>query len=214
MINEPCNPTEGSGGHDSFFLVGGERSGFRRLGEAGVGCGMRGVQALLDWRGGRGGAALVVRNLLRELATRREFHWAISYRCMPASPVDVIWVVRGAADLAWAIRRKKAVGAAQLWAGPNIVVTPQEKEGILRSPEIDQVITPSDWTSAWYVREAPDPADQNRRAWPVGIPIRPIEAPERRRSVDVSSLYNKRQDGLLNAVTVCCFSSRRVRHRL
>jgi len=116
-----------------------------------------------------GGPQVVVDNLLRELAIQNTMSWAQGYRDCPENPgIDAIWVVRGTQNLRWAIQNKHRMKAGQLWAGPNISVVPQEAEKLLLSPEIDRVVVPSEWVSAFYAEQAPV-LRAKLRIWPVGI---------------------------------------------
>jgi hypothetical protein len=66
--------------------------------------------------------------------------------------------------IAW--RRKRWIDC--LMAGPNLVVLPHEANGILKSPEIDYCIVPSEWVAAAYQQDAPILTGRIR-VWPAGV---------------------------------------------
>lgn len=70
--------------------------------------------------------------------------------------------------LQWAIQAKQEGRIERLVAGPNLVVTPLEADGILCAPEVDVVVTPCQWVSEWYVSLAPQ-LESKVMEWPVGI---------------------------------------------
>jgi len=70
--------------------------------------------------------------------------------------------------LPWAIEAKKTGFINRLVAGPNLVATPDQNEGILTHPAIDVVITPSQWVSDFYKKLKPELSDRIV-IWPVGI---------------------------------------------
>lgn len=70
--------------------------------------------------------------------------------------------------LQWAIQAKRCGRIQRLVAGPNLVVTPLEADGVLCAPEIDVVVTPCRWVSEWYVSLAPQLKGKVME-WPVGV---------------------------------------------
>ena len=82
-----------------------------------------------------------------------------------------VGVLAGATSaLPWAIEAKRAGRVRQLVAGPNLVVLPDELDGILASREIDRVITPSRWVTDIYVGLSPSLAGRIAE-WPVGVDV-------------------------------------------
>ena len=70
-------------------------------------------------------------------------HWDLCLRDFPMAECDVAWVVNDPKDLKWAVRNRDRLRARQLWAGPNIVVVPQEQQGIVTAPQIDRLMVPA-----------------------------------------------------------------------
>lgn len=90
-----------------------------------------------------GGPTIVVKNLLKELEMRHNVYWDICFKDIPKNiSMDIMGVVNNTDDLQWAINNKDKIGAKELWAGSNLVVVPQESEGILNSDEINKIIVP------------------------------------------------------------------------
>jgi len=143
------------------------------------------------------GPGVVAENLLKELEMRRDIHWDLSFREIPKNKsISVMWVVNDVDDLRWAIANKERVGARELWAGPNLVVVPQESGGILNSPRIDRVIVPCEWVKEVYKRESSDLAGKIQ-VWPVGIDTE-FWYPSKMQNKENGNIlvYNKGQDDL------------------
>jgi hypothetical protein len=70
--------------------------------------------------------------------------------------MDKVCVLSGVEVLKKAIQQKKLGKINTLIAGPNIVVHPNEAEGILKSSEIDCLIVPSLWVKDFYISLAPE----------------------------------------------------------
>lgn len=68
---------------------------------------------------------------------------------------DVV-VLSGVRTLKQAIKLKQLGAIERIFAGPNIVVRSIDHDSIIASPEIDFVITPSEWVSKAYIEEAPE----------------------------------------------------------
>ena len=80
----------------------------------------------------------------------------------------LVGVVSNTDALGWAITAKRQGIIRYLVAGPNLVVTPLDQNGILCAPEIDLVVTPSRWVSEHYLSMAPTLAGKLVE-WPVGV---------------------------------------------
>ena len=78
-----------------------------------------------------------------------------------------------------------------MWAGPNIVVVPQESQGVLTRPEIDRIIVPTRWVADVYSRECPD-LRPKISIWPAAINTN-YWAPEDTPKMNWI-IYNKYQD--------------------
>jgi len=81
---------------------------------------------------------------------------------------DRVGVLSGISLLRRAVAAKRSGRIRCLVAGPNLMVTPLEAGGILLSPEIDRVVTPSRWVSDFYLQLAPQLAGKVVE-WPAGV---------------------------------------------
>lgn len=81
---------------------------------------------------------------------------------------DTVVVLAGVDTLRQAIQLKRNGYIRRLYAGPNIVVFSSDHDSILASPEIDAVITPSQYVDALYIE---DNACLREKifAWPAGV---------------------------------------------
>lgn len=93
-----------------------------------------------------------------------------SYRFNPPSKLvtPYVGVLSNIKALRWAMQAKRDRIIERLVAGPNLVVTPLESDGILCAPEIDVVVTPCRWVREWYVSLAPQ-LESKVMEWPAGI---------------------------------------------
>lgn len=81
---------------------------------------------------------------------------------------DTVVVLAGVRTLRQAIRLKQQGKISRLFAGPNIVHFSTDFDSILASPEVDAVITPSDWVIDHYVTD--NPSLKGRIfSWPAGV---------------------------------------------
>lgn len=67
-----------------------------------------------------------------------------------------------------AIELKKKGKIKQLLAGPNLMVRPNEFDGILADQNIDKVIVPSEWVKIAYAEDLPSIKDK-LTVWPCGV---------------------------------------------
>lgn len=142
------------------------------------------------------GPSVVAGNLLKELKMRQDIYWDICFREIPKNKsISIMWVVNNVDDLRWAIANKEKVGAKELWAGPNLVVVPQESEGILNSDEIDKVIVPCKWVKEVYERESPD-LEGKIYVWAAGVDVEFWSPLNIEKKEDNILVYNKSQDDL------------------
>jgi len=143
------------------------------------------------------GPKVVAENLLKELEMRRDIHSDLCFWEIPKNKsIDIIWVVNNVDDLRWAIAKKEEAGVRELWAGPNLVVVPQESGGILNSPTIDRVIVPCEWVKEVYERESSDLTGKIQR-WLMGIDTE-FWYPSKMKNKENGNIlvYNKGQDDL------------------
>jgi hypothetical protein len=112
-----------------------------------------------------GGPTSVLNNLIAGLIKIQQ-----PYKLNPASHhvTPYVGVLSNTDALKWAIHAKKQGKIKYLVAGPNLVVTPLEEDGILCAPEIDLVVTPSWWVSEMYLSMAPM-LEGKLVEWPVGV---------------------------------------------
>ncbi|MBP2655658.1 MAG: glycosyltransferase [Firmicutes bacterium] len=158
-------------------------------------------QYYLRWStsGHSGGPTVVAENLLKELRQRDDVAWML---VTPVTKLDriysVIWVVNDINHLVWAIENKEKLGCKQLWAGPNLVVVPQELQGIIGHSKVDKVIVPCRWPGEVYSLLMPS-IREKIVIWPVGIDTdewRPDVTKEKQLIV----VYNKGNTALTEAL--------------
>ena len=80
---------------------------------------------------------------------------------------DVV-VLSGVRTLKQAIKLKQLGVIERIFAGPNIVVRSIDYDSIIASPEVDFIITPSDWVSKAYIEEVPSVASRCIE-WAAGV---------------------------------------------
>ena len=80
---------------------------------------------------------------------------------------DVV-VLSGVRTLKQAIKLKRLGVIERIFAGPNIVVRSIDHDSIIASPEVDYVITPSEWVSKAYIEEVPSLATKCIE-WAAGV---------------------------------------------
>ena len=85
-----------------------------------------------------------------------------------SKPIDIACVLSGAKTLKWAISQKKQGKIKKIIAGPNIVVFPDNENGVLKHPLIDTIIVPSVWVKELYCKLAPE-IENKIRIWPSGV---------------------------------------------
>jgi hypothetical protein len=125
--------------------------------------------------------------------TEPPLHWAICLKDFPKQQCEVAWVVNDPEDVNWAVRNRQRLKARYLWAGPNIVVVPQESNAVLTSPEIDRIIVPTRWVADVYSGERAE-LGPKIAVWPAAIDIEfwsPADTPKLHWII-----YNKYQDAL------------------
>lgn len=101
--------------------------------------------------------------------------------------------------LTWAIRAKKNGRISYLVAGPNLVLTPDDHEKILISPEIDKIVVPCQWVKDLYTSVAP--SIQNRLyIWPVGIDTDKLSSLKEQEQNMIVVYQKNAPDEIFNAV--------------
>lgn len=96
---------------------------------------------------------------------------------------STIWINESIEALRWAISFKRANKMTLLVVGPNLVVTPDEHDGIILNKDIDIILQPSEWTKKLYERYNPT-LSSKIKVWPAGV-----EDPYKTASLPVKSNY-------------------------
>jgi hypothetical protein len=113
-----------------------------------------------------GGPQAVENSLIRGLT---ELNIPFKLNRPLVGPVDVICVLTGGVKaLRWAIKQKHAGLAKKILAGPIIVITPNEDNWLVASPEVDAFVVPSQWVKNWWISFEPRLADKIK-LWPSGV---------------------------------------------
>lgn len=81
---------------------------------------------------------------------------------------DIVFVNNSIDALKLAIEEKKKGNFKKLIAGPNLVVTPNDFDGIINSKEIDLILQPSEWVKNFYLSISPNLEDKIK-IWPAGV---------------------------------------------
>lgn len=112
-----------------------------------------------------GGPSAVRSNLIGGLARIGQ-----SFRLNPPeSEINTeVGILGGISALRRAISAKEAGRAKWLVAGPNLVVLPDEYNGLLLDPAIDLIVTPCKWVSNAYERVQPELSGRLAE-WAVGV---------------------------------------------
>lgn len=119
----------------------------------------------------------------------------IPYRYNPAVIKETTLVLSGVDALKDAIKAKKAGLVNKLIAGPNVTIHPDDQNGILRNPIIDNVLVPSKWVADFWIHEVPE-FSSKIIIWPAGVAV--AKASTRN---DAPIIYDKLGDrALLTAI--------------
>lgn len=103
--------------------------------------------------------------------TRGLSELGIPYEVNPAKPkYNVIHVLSGIEILKKMIQEKSIGKIKTLVAGPTLVQTPYDHDGIIQSKQIDLILFPSHWTKDFYVSLVPT-LEKNIKIWPAGVSI-------------------------------------------
>ncbi len=82
----------------------------------------------------------------------------------------VVCVLSGVDVLRWAIAQKQQGWIGKIIAGPNVSVLPSDFSGLLKNPNIDILLTPSQWVRESYIQNSPELKDKIK-IWPAGVAI-------------------------------------------
>lgn len=80
---------------------------------------------------------------------------------------DIVWVNESIEALRFAIKLKGGKNY-RLIAGPNLIIVPEQSNGIISSAKIDIILQPSDWTKNFMASLKPD-LDDKIKVWPAGV---------------------------------------------
>ncbi|MEI7451736.1 MAG: hypothetical protein WCK37_00870 [Candidatus Falkowbacteria bacterium] len=81
---------------------------------------------------------------------------------------DTVYVPGGMQALKWAIKMKRKGLIKRLVVGPNLVVSPADNHGIVKSQYIDLFLVNSEWSRDVYVEIAPE-LKNHIDIWPAGV---------------------------------------------
>jgi hypothetical protein len=112
------------------------------------------------------GPQSVLRSLKRGLQ-KLNFPYRVNVKPQPGDTVHVLSSVHA---LRYAIDLKKKGLIDQLVAGPNLMIIPSDHDRILASPEIDKILTVSDWTRDFYAAALPEVSNKIE-IYPSGVQI-------------------------------------------
>jgi hypothetical protein len=147
-----------------------------------------------------GGSLMVKNNLFRELSLEKGLNWAAGQGAEPQETYAAAWVLSSLHDLRHAIHLKKEGRIKKLWAGPNLIVVPQEAEPLLQSEHIDAHVVPCAWVRDLYAQQAPY-LKEKLTIWPVGIDTAFWNTDPSTYEKTQVLIYNKNQSELSNALS-------------
>lgn len=87
-----------------------------------------------------------------------------------SEPIETACVLSGAKVVAWAVNQKRKGRINKIVAGPNIVISPKDANGILENPLIDKIIAPSQWVKDFYIKTSPNLLNKIF-IWPAGVSL-------------------------------------------
>ncbi len=95
----------------------------------------------------------------------------IPFEFNPISPSHkTVHVLSGIQVLKQNIKRKEKGQIKKLIAGPNLVVSPLDKNKIICDPNIDTILMPSEWTQKMYTDIVPE-LSPKIKVWPAGTQV-------------------------------------------
>jgi hypothetical protein len=111
--------------------------------------------------------------------------------------IETACVISGVRTLKWAIKKKQQGKIKKIVAGPNLVISPNDENGILKNGLIDVIVVPSLWVKEHYVKIYPS-LESKIKIWPAGVSL-PILSNEKK--VFDFLVFNKlKSPELLNGV--------------
>ena len=106
---------------------------------------------------------------------------------------DTVHVLANVDALKMAIQLKKRGRISRLTAGPNIVISSADSDGIVASPEIDLFLVNSEWTKSAYLLDNPKLSGR-LDIWPAGIRVSDWKIIKRPTEKPVAVFYKKRAE--------------------
>lgn len=97
---------------------------------------------------GSEGPAAVLRSLLRGLS---ELNKSFKVNPWKQQITGTVCVLENEQALRFALERKKKGFIKKIIAGPNIAVTPNEYDGVMKNSAIDKIVLPSSWSRDWWI---------------------------------------------------------------
>lgn len=91
------------------------------------------------------------------------------------SPVKFAGILADAKILKWAIGQKQKGLIDKIIAGPNLVVGPEDSEGIVKNPLVDIFLVPCPWVKDFYISTAPE-MEKKIRVWPAGVAVPELQS--------------------------------------
>ena len=121
----------------------------------------------------------------------------VEYKVNPAFKgiIATACVLSGVTILKAAIKNKRKGIVKKIVAGPNLVITPNDAGGILKSPLIDTIVVPSQWVKDFYISLAPE-LSSKIFIWAAGVDLPEgwkSEVGNRRLEIDFL-IFNKVKD--------------------
>jgi hypothetical protein len=144
------------------------------------------------------GPAVVFENAKKELDLINNIKWGLcTPQTPPCIPIDIMWILSEVSDLHWAVNYRQSSTVKELWAGPNLVVVPEEGGAILTNQWIDKIIVPCEWVYTLY-NQTPGLKDKII-IWATGLDLDYWTPNNRRR--DTFLIYNKFNDALTEKIS-------------
>lgn len=106
---------------------------------------------------------------------------------------DSVHILAGTDTLKMAIKLKRQGKIKHLTAGPNIVISSADANGIVASPEIDAFFVNSEWTKSAYLLDNPK-LEGRLKIWPAGINLSDWKTEKQPTSKPVAVFYKKRAE--------------------
>lgn len=106
---------------------------------------------------------------------------------------DHVHVLANVNALRMAIQLKKAGKIKRLTAGPNIVISSADEDGVVGAKEIDKYFVNSDWTISAYVLDNPR-LEGKIDKWPAGVDEHEWKIEKRTTEKPVALFYKKRPE--------------------